>query len=67
MRCIWVRLRGPILKALFGRDNLIKFTFWLRFASKPNPIRYIAKHEHRRMMQKYGLQIPYNTQILVMV
>lgn len=53
----------PILRALFGRDNLIKFTFWLRFASKPNPIRYIAKHKHRRMMQKYGLQIPYNTQI----
>ena len=60
--------RAPILRNIL-RDVILKwnhsfsYCFWLRLASKKNIFSMIAKYKHRKMSQKYGIQIYPSTKI----
>ena len=43
--------------ALSAKNHCFAYSFWLRLASKPNPLYYVAKWMHYRLSRKYGIQI----------
>jgi serine O-acetyltransferase len=52
-----------IVTALLGRNHCFSFSFWLRLCKKKNIYYPIARLMHRKYKNKYGLQIPIQTQI----
>lgn len=52
---------GKLIKiltiALSAKNHCFAYSFWLRLASKPNPLYYVAKWMHYRLSRKYGIQI----------
>lgn len=46
-----------LLVALSAKNHCFAYSFWLRLASKPNPLYYVAKWMHYRLSRKYGIQI----------
>ena len=43
-----------LTKALSAKNHCFAYSFWLRLASKPNPLYYVAKWMHYRLSRKYG-------------
>lgn len=52
-----------ILLALIARNHCFTYIFWMRLAKARKPISLIARSKLRRLQKKYGIQIPYTTQI----
>lgn len=56
-------VRAILTYLLIGRNHCFNYSFWLRLASRRNPLFPIALLMHKRMTTKYGVQIPRTCQI----
>lgn len=54
---------GILFEVLTAHNHCFAYSFWLRVASRPGPLRLIGKAKHYLLSRRYGIQIPYCTQI----